>query len=58
MKKIYKTPVAECIALATNPVMNNLSLQGGTNPTSGRGSSINQKGDEYRGDWSGIWDNM
>ena len=58
MKKIYKTPVAECIALATNPVMNNLSLQGGTNPTSGRGSSINQKSDEYRGDWSGIWDNM
>ena len=58
MKKIYKTPVVECIALATNPVMNNLSLQGGTNPTSDRGSSINQKSDEYRGDWSGIWDNM
>ena len=58
MKKIYKTPLVVCIALATNPVMNNLSLQGGTNPTSDRGSSINQKGDEYRGDWSGIWDNM
>lgn len=58
MKKMYKTPVAECIALATNPVMNNLSLQGGTDPINDRGSSNYQKDDEFRGDWSGIWDNM
>ena len=58
MKKMYKTPVAECIALATNPVMNNLSLQGSTDPTSGRGSSGNQKDDEFRGDWSNIWEGM
>lgn len=58
MKKMYKTPVTECIALATNPVMNNLSLQGGKDPINDRGSSINQKDDEFRGDWDNIWEGM
>lgn len=59
MKKIYITPVSEIVEMSVMPVMSTASYL--TAPEEGddvgRGSDIYQS-DEFRGDWSNIWENM
>ncbi len=61
MKKKYNSPEIEIIELYTSSMILELSLvQGddGEGDDGGRGNSTGQKGNEFRGDWSNIWENM
>ena len=55
MKKIYNSPVIEVLDIET---VNLLALSLEEEVADMRGHSGDQKSDEYRGDWSGIWDEM
>ena len=61
MKKKYNSPEIEIIELYTSSMILELSLvQGddGEGDDGDRGNSTGQKGNEFRGDWSNIWENM
>ncbi len=55
MKKIYNSPKVEVLDIT---IVNILALSLEEETANLRGHSSDQKSDEFRGDWSGIWDNM
>ena len=55
MKKRYNSPVIEVLDIET---VNLLALSLEEEVADRRGHSEHQKSDEFRGDWSGIWDEM
>ena len=57
MKKIYNSPKVEVLEIYTSTMLA-LSLFEDDEEENRRGHSIDQKSDEFRGDWSNIWENM
>ena len=57
MKKKYYRPETEELEIYTSTMLA-LSLYEDDEENGRRGHSSDQKSDEFRGDWSGIWDNM
>ncbi len=55
MKKRYNSPVIDVLDIET---VNLLALSLEEEVADMRGHSGDQKSDEFRGDWSGIWDEM
>lgn len=55
MKKIYNSPKVEVLDIT---IVNILALSLEEETANLRGHSSDQKSDEFRGDWSNIWENM
>ena len=55
MKKIYNSPKVEVLDIT---IVNILALSLEEETANLRGHSDKQKDDEFRGDWSNIWEGM